>query len=87
MRTRIYIHERVLAYQRALPPETRRAVKAALLVLPAGDIIPLREDLDGFHRLRVGEHRFVWYYRPGGIHVFFAERRKVVYEFVAAHPG
>lgn len=85
MPIKVYIHERVLAYQRALPPGSRRAAKAALRALPEGDTIPLRDELDGFQRLRVGEHRFIWNYRQPGVHVFYAAPRATVYEYLAAH--
>jgi mRNA interferase RelE/StbE len=83
--TKIQVHERVRAYQRALPPETRRAAKAAILGLPRGDVKSLTEDLDGLYRLRVGRHRFIWRYYGGGIRVFYAAPRKTVYEYLAAH--
>lgn len=85
MATRIHVHERVRAYQRALPPETRRAVKAAILGLPRGDVKALSEDLDGLYRLRVGRHRFIWRYHADGIRVFYAAPRRTVYEYLAAH--
>jgi len=82
---KIQVHERVRAYQRALPPETRRAAKAAILGLPRGDVRALTEDLDGLYRLRVGRHRFIWRYQRGGIRVFYAAPRSTVYEYLAAH--
>lgn len=72
-------------YQRALPPETRRAAKAAVLSLPRGDTRVLVDELEGFHRLRVGRHRFIWRYYKTRIQVFYAAPRKTVYEFLAAH--
>ena len=73
------------AYQRALPPETRRAAKAAILGLPRGDVRALTDDLDGLVRLRVGRHRFIWRYHGGVIRVFYAAPRRTVYEYLAAH--
>ncbi len=73
------------AYQRALPPETRRTVKVAILGLPKGDVRALTEGLEGLHRLRVGRHRFIWRYGEGEIRVFYAAPRKIVYEYLAAH--
>ena len=81
----IQVHERVRAYQRVLPPETRQAVKAAILALPRGDVKALAENLDGLYRLRVGQHRFIWRYHAGGIRVFYAAPRRIVYEYLAAH--
>ena len=82
---KIEVHERVRAYQRDLPPETRRTAKAAILALPQGDTQPLVDELDGFYRLRVGRHRFIWHYQAGRIRVFYAAPRKLVYEFLAAN--
>jgi hypothetical protein len=79
------VRERVRAYQRALPPETRRSAKAAILALPRGEVEPLTDDLEGLSRLRVGRHRFIWRYHRGGIRVFYAAPRATVYEFLAAH--
>lgn len=74
-------------YQRALAPEPRRRVKAAILGLVdgSGDIKALHGDLEGLSRLRVGEHRIVFRHHGCRIEVFFAAPRSVVYEFLAAH--
>lgn len=72
-------------YQRRLAPETRGKLKAAILALPVGDTRALTDELDGLHRLRVGQYRVI--YRHGGqsIECIFAEERKIVYEYLAAH--
>lgn len=77
----------MLEYQRGLAPESRRKLKAAILGLAhgAGDTKPLQGNLEGFSRLRVGEHRAVYRYHAGQIQVFYAAPRRLVYEFVAAH--
>ena len=85
MPVKIQVHERVRAYQRTLPPGTRRAAKAAMFALPRGDVKPLAENLAGLYRLRVGQHRFIWRYHEGAIRVFYAASRKIVYEYLAAH--
>ncbi len=87
MKTEIIIREEVREYLRALAPETRRRAKAALSALPAGDTKPLREELDGLYRLRVGDHRFISRRHLGRIRVFYAARRSIVYEYLAAHLG
>ena len=73
------------ADQRVLPPETRRAAKAAILGLPRGDVMALTDDLESLYRLRVGRHRFIWRYHKGEIRVFYAAPRKTVYEYLATH--
>ena len=82
---KVKVHQRVREYHRTLHPDVRRAVKAALLTLPDGDTKPLAEELHGLHRLRVGEHRFVWRWRKDEIRVFYAAPRRLVYEYLAAH--
>ncbi len=74
-------------YQRALPPEPRRRLKAAILGLAEGrgDTKPLQGSLEGLWRLRVGEHRIIYRRRAGRIEVFYAAPRSIVYEFLAAH--
>ena len=84
---KVTVSEQVLAYQRAQHPETRRALKAAIIALGSGrgDIRELEEELSGFHRLRVGPHRIVFAIEADGvIRCIFAERRRVVYELFAA---
>jgi mRNA-degrading endonuclease RelE of RelBE toxin-antitoxin system len=68
-----------------MAPVPRRTCKAALLDLPNGDTKALEEEYEGYFRLRVGTHRFIYRYHEGRIEVFFAERRKLVYDVLAAH--
>ena len=86
MPTEVKVSEQVRAYQRALVPEPRRRLKKAIADLAGGrgDIKSLTENLAGFHRLRVGEHRVVFRYRGGTIECFYAAPRKIVYEYLAA---
>ncbi len=85
MKPEVFIKEEVRNYLRILAPETRRRAKAALATLPAGDTKPLREELAGLHRLRVGSHRFIYRHHAGHIRVFYAAPRALVYEYLAAH--
>jgi mRNA-degrading endonuclease RelE of RelBE toxin-antitoxin system len=77
----------VREYQKALSPEPRRQLKAAILGLAEGrgDTKPLQGNLEGLSRLRLGEHRIVYRHNAGLIEVFYAAPRSVVYEFLAAH--
>lgn len=77
--------EQVRDYQRNLTPEIRRAMKAAILALPAGDTKPLSDELAGFHRLRVGNQRVIYRHRAGQIECFLAAPRSIVYEYLGAH--
>ena len=77
--------EQVRAYQRTLTPEIRRAMKAAILALPRGDTKPLNDELEGLHRLRVGNHRIIFRHRAGQIECFLAASRSIIYEFLSAH--
>jgi mRNA-degrading endonuclease RelE of RelBE toxin-antitoxin system len=83
--TKVLVADQVREYQRRLAPEPRHKLKAAILALPVGDTRALTDELDGLHRLRVGQHRVI--YRDGGqsIECIFAEERKIVYEYLAAH--
>jgi len=62
-------------------------MKAAILGLAEGkgDTKTLQGSLEGFSRLRVGEHRIAYRRHKGRIEVFYAAPRSVVYEFLAAH--
>ena len=81
------MHERVLAFQRALAPVPRRTLKAGILGLAGGrgDVMALEDELAGLYRLRVGVHRVIFLYtKDGAIWCFFAQRRAVVYELLSA---
>jgi len=58
----------VLDYLRKLPPQSRHAIRVAIKGLgkELGDIKPLTEELEGFHRLRVGSHRVLFEYEMVG---------------------
>ncbi len=78
---RISASEQVQLWLSGLPPDTKRRVRAAFKALPAGDVKALREDLEGFYRLRVGNYRVV-YHLEAGSHLLldYADLREVVYE-------
>ena len=80
---RISASEHVADWLGSLAPETKRRVRAALKTLEnwRGDIKPLRGELEGFYRLRVGGHRIVFHLKGGRrIHLDYADTRDVVYE-------
>jgi mRNA interferase RelE/StbE len=85
--TEVVISDQVREYQRALAPEPRRRVKAAIIALAegSGNLKALQGNLTGLWRLRVGEHRIVYRHHQGRIEVFYAAPRETVYEFLAAH--
>ncbi len=85
MPIKILVADQVRDYQRRLAPEPRRKLKAAILALPVGDTRALTEELAGLHRLRVGEHRVIYRHTEESIECIFAEERKIVYEYLAAH--
>ena len=67
----------------ALPPETKKRVRAALRGLQngRGDITALRGELEGFCRLRIDGLRMVYAQHRGQImRLEYADRRDVVYE-------
>ena len=67
-----------------LPPESKRRVRAALRALAASsrdvDIKALRQELEGFYRLRIGDYRIVYRFRTSRVVTLeYADLREVVY--------
>jgi mRNA-degrading endonuclease RelE of RelBE toxin-antitoxin system len=82
MKYRVQAREQVKRFLDTLAPESRRKVRLALrgLETERGDILPLREKLTGYHRLRVGGYRILFRYLPGKvIECVFAEERSLIY--------
>jgi mRNA interferase RelE/StbE len=80
---RILASDQVAKWLRNLPPESRRRVRAALRGLERwqGDIKPLRGELEGFYRLRVGGYRIVCrMVSKSLVQVEYADTRDIVYE-------
>lgn len=82
----VRVQEEVLEYLRRLPPKPRHSLRLAIkgLVHESGDLKPLTEELEGFHRLRVGYHRVIFEYEmikgTRTITCVFAGPRKWIYE-------
>ena len=81
----ILASEQVQTWLAGLPPEPKRRVRAALRGLLASsgslDTKALRQELEGFHRLRVGDHRIVYRLKTSRIIILeYADLREVVYE-------
>ncbi len=80
---KISASDQVAAWLTALPPQTKKRVRAALRALSKGkgDIKGLQGDLEGFSRLRIGGirilHRQV---TAREIRLEYANTRDVVYE-------
>lgn len=80
---KISASEQVQRWLVALPPDTKRRVRAALRGLQnsRGDIKALRGELEGFCRLRIGGLRIVYSQLPGKIlRLEYADSRDVIYE-------
>jgi mRNA-degrading endonuclease RelE of RelBE toxin-antitoxin system len=82
---RISASEQVAVWLAGLPPETKRRVRAALKELAGSgrglDIKVLRQELEGFYRLRVGDHRVVYHLETRQtIRLDSVDLREVVYE-------
>jgi mRNA-degrading endonuclease RelE of RelBE toxin-antitoxin system len=83
---KISASEEVQLWLQGLPPEARRRVRQSLKALATGrtrtlDLLPLRRELEGFYRLRVGDYRIVYHLEPGpGIRLDYADIRDVVYD-------
>lgn len=83
---RIELSPETAEFIKALAPEPRKKLRAALrdLARGKGDILELEHPLDGFCRLRVGRYRIIFHYvvKKGKriLRCDYAERRKLVYE-------
>jgi len=83
---RVRIQEELLDYLRSLPPQPRHALKLAIKKLSEeqGNIKSLTDDLEGFHRLRVGSYRVIFEYSliegERVITCVYAGARKWIYE-------
>lgn len=83
---RISASEPVGIWLRALPPEGRTRVRRALKGLAQGgtrslDIKSLHRKIEGFHRLRVGDCRVIYYFESGDLpRLEHADIRDVVYD-------
>ena len=82
---RISASEPVQLWLQGLPPETKQRVRRELKALASGraaklDLQPLRRELQGFYRLRIGDYRIVYHLEPGPvIRLDYADVRDVVY--------
>jgi len=75
--------EQVQRWLTALPPETKKRVRAALRRLQhgRGDIKALSGELEGFCRLRIDGLRIVYSQHPSQIiRLEYADSRDVIYE-------
>ena len=85
---KISASEQVQLWLRGLPPESKRSVRRSLQALSTGrtrqlDLMPLRRELEGFYRLRVGDYRIVYHLEPGpAIRLDYADIRDVVYDAI-----
>jgi mRNA-degrading endonuclease RelE of RelBE toxin-antitoxin system len=80
---RILASDQVTGWLRNLPPEAKRRVRVALKGLERwqGDIKPLRSELEGFYRLRIGGYRIVCrMISRSVIQLEYTDTRDVVYE-------
>ena len=83
---RISASEPVQLWLQGLPPETKQRVWRELRALAGGragrlDLKPLRGELEGFYRLRIGDYRIVYHLVPGPvIRLDYADLRDVVYD-------
>ena len=83
---RISASEPVQLWLQGLPPETKHRVRRALKALAGGrdarlDLKPLRGELEGFYRLRIGDYRIVYHLEPGPmVRLDYADLRDVVYD-------
>ena len=78
--------EPVQLWLQGLPAGTRQRVRRELKALASGradklDLKPLRGELEGFYRLRIGDYRVVYHLEPGPmVRLDYADLRDVVYD-------
>jgi len=80
---RISASDQVAGWLRSLPPQPKQRVRTVLKGLERwqGDIKPLRGELEGFYRLRVGGYRIVCRIISRSlVQLEYADTRDVVYE-------
>ena len=83
---RISASEPVQLWWQGLPPTTKQRVRRELKALAGGragrlDLKPLRGELEGFYRLRIGDYRMVYHLEPGPVvRLDYADLRDVVYD-------
>ena len=82
LRVPVHIEEII----RALHPETKRKIRAALTSVVADPSLgePLRDRLAGFRRVRIGRWRVVYRGRGGAIEIFAVGPRATVYSELVA---
>lgn len=83
MKCRVQLRSQVKNFLDRLSPDPRRRLKLAIRALETerGSKLALREQLAGYHRLRVGGYRVIFRYLPGRvIECVFAEERSLVYQ-------
>ena len=82
----VRVQDEVLDYLRRISPQPRHALRMAIKALAEekGDIKSLTDELEGFHRLRVGSQRVIFEYEVINdrrvITCVFAGPRKWIYE-------
>jgi mRNA-degrading endonuclease RelE of RelBE toxin-antitoxin system len=82
---KISASDQVQLWLAGLPPETKKKVRFALKDLATGSkhlhTLPLRRELEGFYRLRVGNYR-ITYHLETSRHILldYADLRDEVYE-------
>lgn len=90
MKTPVQVSSQVEQFLKAQPPDARQRLRRGIRELAGGkgDIRALRDELEGYCRLRVGEFRVIFRHingRGGPVcSCSFVETRAIVYEVFAA---
>lgn len=86
MKIEVIIEEQPLNFIRRQSPDARKSLRAAIHRIERGETfpVPLRDELDGFYKIRVENCRLILKHESGEsaplFKVVFIERRGVVYE-------
>ena len=79
----LVLFDQVKDYIAALPPDSKKYFKRELqkLAVGGGDTHPLKKELEGYSRLRIGAHRVIYMHASGlVIECAYAGPRETVYQ-------
>ena len=65
----------------------RDAIREKLQTEPEFYGKPLRQDLKGYRKLRVGEYRVVFYIKQKGVYILAVQHRSVIYKTAPKRKG
>jgi mRNA-degrading endonuclease RelE of RelBE toxin-antitoxin system len=86
MKMKVTLEPQPREFIRRQPPDARRRLREVLHEVERGKLFPepLRDELDGFYKVKANDHRLIVQHASGDdgpfFRVVFIERRSLVYE-------